>query len=328
MLRTAQEKMEVRLQQVQHEAEEKLARVTQLRGAWDQEIQAANNNLLQAQQDTLQKDKDFKKTNKANLEQHQALANRFNDQKEFNDQLKQKLQQCKNELALTVDQVAEAKMTATKSLLEAEKRQESALYAQECEFRKKLELVEQQLKDQDHTQEEHKDVVGAQRTRISAQAEEFSAQVESICDLMSVSMVQEDPHDRVAKEQLEELEEQNKTALLAAVEKATNTANKASHEKLKEKDHLIDQLELNILDQKNQLLAQATALAQQQEQWAAWEEAEHEERLEERVALTNTLQQQIKEEYIKNLRIKQRLTKLNHNKQRLTKRNHKTLTIW
>jgi polyhydroxyalkanoate synthesis regulator phasin len=45
------------------------------------------------------------------------------------------------------------------------------------------------------------------------------------------------------------------------------------------------------------LLAQATALAQQQEQWAAWEEAEHEERVEERVALTNTLQQQIKEEF-------------------------------
>ena len=51
------------------------------------------------------------------------------------------LNKCKRQLSTTVDQVAEAKMTATRSLLEAEKRQEEALQLQESTFTKQLELA-------------------------------------------------------------------------------------------------------------------------------------------------------------------------------------------
>ena len=59
--------------------------------------------------------------------------------------LEAELDTCRNELANTVDLVAEARMTATKSLLQANTRQQQALAAQEAEFRACLDLTRDRI---------------------------------------------------------------------------------------------------------------------------------------------------------------------------------------
>ena len=110
---------------------------------------------------------------------------------------------CRRELATTVDQVAEARMTATKSLYDAEKRQEQALYAQELNLRKRMEIEkmnyvqEERAKNTKNTKNakkksgeelalDNKGKMIITPTGLIKQADIFSSQIESVCDLMRV----------------------------------------------------------------------------------------------------------------------------------------------
>ena len=116
-LENAQAKVELRLLEVEETSRLRLLTATsEMKEKRNEEIQKLNTQL---------------KATKQNLKNQKLIVTDTTNA----------LNKCKRQLSTTVDQVAEAKMTATRSLLEAEKRQEEALQLQESTFTKQLELA-------------------------------------------------------------------------------------------------------------------------------------------------------------------------------------------
>ena len=229
----------------------------------------------------------------------------LNESNQTINMLKDQLRKCKDQLSVTVDQVAEAKMTATKSLLEAEKRQEQALYAQECEFRKKIELAQQQYIQQQNQLElqelqEYQEHQEHQENDLAAQAEEFAAQVENVCDLMRIDTEiyrqQQEETEKNEKEKKEKNSIKREQECEEKYEKMKFELERKINESsalLAEKEKIIQTLSNEINDKNNDIINKENIIKQQKEQWNAWQEEEdHDtnEKNEQIVQLNNQLE--------------------------------------